>query len=252
MVMVANNDQVLRCMKIHGLVGQLVMEGKRDPDTVRRALQTIHDYPDFASRLGIAGNTALIAATKADLKLWERFDRKFFGKREDYSGLRVPDSSDPEFVWPIPMPSWATMNGTVAAMRKTGIDVWTYTNDLDWDIPTHDRDPKRDAYAVLVRNRQEADEELKNLSANQLREQKISAITCLERLRLGFFRWFVTGGRKNGKHLDVQNITLCMGSRNRDGSPPSVDWHPALRQVRVNWYAPALASGNLRARAVVS
>lgn len=76
---------------------------------------------------------------------------------------------------------------------------WKYTNrDLDEAVPTNDRMPVNGSYAIWIRDRVEADEELKNLSANDLKRKNIPGTTLLERL-LFELKYF----RETGKHLDV-------------------------------------------------
>lgn len=54
---------------------------------------------------------------------------------------------------------------------------------------------------------------------------------------------------ETGKHLDVDNITLCAGSRNRYGGMPTVYW---CDWFNVGWYYPSYRDSYLRSRSVVS
>lgn len=124
--------------------------------------------------------------------------------------------------------------------------VWKWTDgDLN-KIVKSDRTAKDSAYAIWVRDRVEADEELKNLSANQLKQQNITGITLEERLayELKFFK-------ETSKHLDIKNITLCTGSRYDDGSIPGVDWLDG-GELHVHGYDPDDTDGYLRSRQAVS
>lgn len=94
---------------------------------------------------------------------------------------------------------------------------WRYTQDLDKSVTKNDREAKDGTYAIWVRDRVEADEENKNLSAKSLAEQKILGQTLLERLLHELKFW-----EETRKHLDVQNWTLCSGSRRSDGGVPGV------------------------------
>ncbi|MDP3726295.1 MAG: hypothetical protein Q8R36_03810 [bacterium] len=87
----------------------------------------------------------------------------------------------------------------------------------------------------------EADEELANKSANDLKTSGIKGITLRERLiyELAYFT-------ETGKHLDIANWTLCSGSRYPDGHVPRVGW--CYGELDVGWYDPAHACGGLRAR----
>jgi len=122
---------------------------------------------------------------------------------------------------------------------------WKYASgSLDEAIPTNDRDPKNGAYAIWVRNRVEADKELKNLSANDLARKQIKGITVLERLiyELKYFK-------ETGKHLDIENVTLCSGSRCADGDVPCVDWRDG--RLKVSWASLDSAHPDLRSRVAV-
>jgi hypothetical protein len=122
---------------------------------------------------------------------------------------------------------------------------WTDRN-LD-EIITSDRTTKDGAYAVWFRDRVEADEELKNLSTDCLKERNISGITLEERLLLELIYF-----RETGNHLDIQNITLCSGSRRGDGDVPLVDWDGDDGRLSVRWFGPFNSHVLLRARQAVS
>lgn len=101
-------------------------------------------------------------------------------------------------------------------------------------------------YTVYFKDTQEADEENKNKSADDLKAEGVQGITLEERLLLEI-EYF----KKYGKNLDVENVTLCSGSRYQDGRVPRVDWNAGGRRVYINWYNPADRGGTLRARSVV-
>ncbi|OGY41847.1 MAG: hypothetical protein A2Y67_03265 [Candidatus Buchananbacteria bacterium RBG_13_39_9] len=88
---------------------------------------------------------------------------------------------------------------------------------LDKLVTNNDRDPANGGYAIWLRDRIEADKELKSLSANDLEKKKISGITLLERL-LYELKYY----KETGEHLDVKNHTLCSGSRDSIGNPAIV------------------------------
>jgi hypothetical protein len=120
-------------------------------------------------------------------------------------------------------------------------DVWSYYDDtrLDNDFPA----PQKTTTRYFEKNI-EADEEFKNMSANDLERQGIKGITLRERLLMEIEYFKETGG-----HLDIDNITLCSGSRNSDGSVPGVGWYGDDRKVCVDWYGPSRSYLSLRARA---
>lgn len=116
---------------------------------------------------------------------------------------------------------------------------------LDEIVIKNDRDPANGAYAIWVRNRVEADKELKNFSANDLEKKKIPGITLLERIQ--YERKYC---EETGKHLDNITITLCSGSRDSAGLVPCVYW--SVGEMRVLCYDPDDSDGDLRARSAVS
>jgi hypothetical protein len=120
--------------------------------------------------------------------------------------------------------------------------VWCYydNNMLDKDFPPPEKPASRRFY-----NTQEADEKLKNKSANDLEKEHIQGITLRERIifELDYFG-------DTGKHLDIKNTTLCSGSRDSDGVVPRVFWHGD--ELYVGWFDPGYASAYLRVREAVS
>jgi hypothetical protein len=122
---------------------------------------------------------------------------------------------------------------------------WRYSNDLDSAVPTNDRDPKNGAYAVWFRDRIEADKELRDLSADMLKGRDIKGITLLERLLFEPVYFMETG-----KHLDIQNRTLCSGSRDSGGRVPSARWGGG--RFGVGWDYRVSQVPGLRSREAVS
>lgn len=98
-------------------------------------------------------------------------------------------------------------------------------------------------YTVYFKNVQEADEENKNLSANDLKEKGIKSITLEERLALEI-EYF----KRTGNNLDIKNITLCEGSHDQNGNVPCVYWHSVARGVVADWCSPGDCYDSLRAR----
>lgn len=101
-------------------------------------------------------------------------------------------------------------------------------------------------YTVYFKDVQEADEENKNFSANDLKEKGVKGITLGERLLLEIVYF-----KKYGKHLDEINWTLCSGSRYSGGNVPGVYWNADDREVDVDWYDPDYRDDDLRARSAV-
>jgi hypothetical protein len=159
----------------------------------------------------------------------------------------VGETCEDEQTWAMPVLAGATPNKVVAALRKLGVNVYTYVDDLDKSVTKNDRDPnKTGSYRVRFKKTVEADPELANKSAEDLKKEKVNGITLLERLLLELGYFLVTG-----EHLDIENVTLCSGSRNSDGGVPGVGWSVGTRGLCIDWYSPRRRSGSLRARAAV-
>ncbi|MFA6427985.1 MAG: hypothetical protein WCW02_00375 [Candidatus Buchananbacteria bacterium] len=120
----------------------------------------------------------------------------------------------------------------------------------------NDRESKNQAYAIWLRDRVEADEELRGLSVQDLKIKKVAGITLLERLiyELKYYQ-------ETSLHLDdnllathlleINNVTLCSGSHNSDGITPTVSWFG--RSMRVSWWhLPEDAGLGERSRAVIA
>ena len=119
---------------------------------------------------------------------------------------------------------------------------WKFCNgSLDKVVIKNDRDPRAGAYVAWFRDRVEADEELKNLSAAELKENDIPGITLLERELMEYDQFDRTSG-----HIDINNATLCSGSRYDGGDVPRVGWSGG--ELLVDWDAPRSASDRLRSR----
>ncbi|MDD5749429.1 MAG: hypothetical protein PHO91_01420 [Patescibacteria group bacterium] len=175
---------------------------------------------------------------------WQEFYRKYFRLSVSFSDASIPDNAG-GFDRVIFIPKGLKLNDVLKAMKKC-FPVSSYIDDLDKDVIDNVRVSDCN-YAIRIRERVEADEELKNLSANKLRQQGVNAMTLLERLvyELKYFS-------ETNEHLDVQNWTLCAGSRGRDGGVPCVFWLAGNGRLRVGWFFPGFAVGFLRARQSVS
>jgi hypothetical protein len=176
-------------------------------------------------------------------KQWEAFYLKHFGLTADFSKVSIPSQLE-GFTRLIIVAQGVTLNMIMAACKKH-FPTWQYADDLDKSITKNDRTATNGAYAVWFRDRIEADEEMANKSANDLVQAGVNAITLLERIlmELEYF------GR-TGQHLDIQNWSLCAGSRNSDGDVPSCRWRDD--GFYVSWRNVDYRSPSLRARVAVS
>lgn len=178
-----------------------------------------------------------------DIQLQEmvRFYQEVFGLELDVSSVALPVERE-GFGWLLLAPAEMTLNRAFAKCKERFPSASYVGDDLNKGVPTNERDPaKIGAYAIRLRDRVEADEEWKETSADTIASRRVTTITLLERVLLElWYHW------KTGKHLDVNNWTLCSGSRDADGYVPSADWSDG--RFRVGWRGPDDAAGDLRAR----
>lgn len=177
------------------------------------------------------------------LSSWAQFYYEVFHIDWDFSKLRIPEKRE-GFDRLLVVHQGLTPEKIFAKCREF-FPVWKYSNNLDEIVS--DRDSKNGTYAIWVRDRQEADEEEKNKSANQFKAENAVTETLPERLihELKYFR-------ETGKHLDEKNYTLCAGSRHPSGRVPNVYWNSGCDKMDVHWYDPDLRGGGIRARVAVS
>lgn len=176
---------------------------------------------------------------------WEAFYKKFFGLTVDLSRVVIPKAPE-GFNRLIIVAQGVTLNAAMKAC-KAHFATWKYSDDLDKSVIKNDRTAQNGAYAVWFRDRIEADEEMANKSANDLDAQNIKGITLLERIlmELEYF------GR-TGKHLDIDNVTLCAGSRRSGGYVPVCYWRSLSGKFSVDWTYSADRSSGWRSRVAVS
>jgi hypothetical protein len=176
------------------------------------------------------------------LRDWQTLYRQEFGIEIDISKIWIPKRVL-GFDRLIVVAQGLTPEKIISALKKR-LTVWKYSDNLD--TVTSIRKTTQ-TYAIWVRDRQEADEELKNKSANDLQKEGINGIT-LEECLLFHHKYFL----ETGKHPDEKIWTLCSGSRYSDGNVPDVFWNSIYRELWVFWCLPDFAGGDLRSRQVVS
>jgi len=170
--------------------------------------------------------------------------KQAFRVKLDFSGIEIPPSQ-PGFDRLIIMQQGYGPNKYYEASERQ-FPCSREIEDLDNAVKGRNEREWNKTYAIWVRNRREADCELKNMSAVATKEKGIQTMTLAERLWLGI-DWFL----EKKEHLDEKNNTYCSGSRYFNGNVPSV----ALanrKLLRVSWNLPRAAYPWLRARAVVS
>lgn len=186
-----------------------------------------------------------IQTEEEQLSEWQRFYAEVFGDNDVRS---INPDMPPEkegFNWLIVIRKGLTMNEVLKVMRTKFTVSCRIGDNLDEGVPVNDRIADKD-YVIRIRDRTEADEELKSRSAYFLLKENILTLTLLERLVLDLFYFW-----KNGEHLDIENLTLCAGSRYSDGDVPNVCWSLGARKVCIDWCNPVNSYDLLRARAAV-
>jgi len=177
-------------------------------------------------------------------KEWEKFYWDVMGITVDLSTVLIPMMPVKSAWWLIVVAPGVTYNQIITALCKL-FPVWVFTEDLDKviDVAKEQRRATNAPYAVWVRATTEADPENANESANNL--VNTDQITLKERLLLDgvYSRW-------TGRHLDVDNWSLCAGSRSSDGGVPRVGWGGGDCRLHVRWCGPDYADGSLRSRSV--
>lgn len=182
-----------------------------------------------------------------DLGVWE--DRYLgIGIKKDFSSLRIPEQ--PEcFTRLIVVVKELKISQLITKLKDKRMKIGTYS---DSDLKSFDKvedvvqRPDGD-YAILVRDRQEADEELQNKSADDLQNEGLNTETLKERLLHGWAYY-----EETGKHLDEKHWTICAGSRHTHGSVPYVYCDPCYGRVDISWYGSGYQNSHERARQVVS
>ena len=176
---------------------------------------------------------------------WQEFYRGLFGLEIDLSGLSVPGRKK-GFDRLIVVAQGMTPQRLYDKCAEF-FPCWKWVNQNLDECVQSERTAKDGTYAVWFRDVVEADEDLKNLSANDLKTKGIPGITLEERL-LYELKYF----KETGGHLDIENITLCSGSRCSDGDVPEVGWVPVGRRLSVVWCHPVDSDPGRRSRRAVS
>lgn len=179
---------------------------------------------------------------------WTKFYLEVFEMGLDFSGT-VPPSVTPGFGWGAAVAQDMTAQKAFGKCAERFSAVKYIDQSLDDAVPK-ERDVRtadHGTYIIWLRDRVEADEELKDTSARQLEDQGVNSITLTERLLLElWYHW------KTTSHLDIKNVTLCAGSRYSFGVVPRVVWSAGDRGLYVGWYSVDDRDGYIRSRQAVS
>ncbi len=222
----------------HDLVDAFLKEGDSHP-----FYQAIIEY--FASKPSVIQD--LTPWTVSALMNWRDFYQKYFGIDLDTTSIRIPEKVN-GFDRLVVIAKGVRLNQVWNIYKDREIPTWQWwSGSLENAMQESERGSVKRSYAFWVRDSQEADDEMKNISAEMIAngEEKIDVENLLERLVHGLKFWDETK-----KHLDVNNITLCASSRYADGLVPFVGRLDGSR-VFVGGYDPSYRYSCLRARQAV-
>lgn len=209
--------------------------------------EEVRKAADLGLNIGHVPKDELADLSVWDLKhLYSSFYLNAYGIYLGFPDELMPEAPD-NFAWPVCVPGIIS-NEVAFQSGKIDIPRWKHTDDpLDSVIdPTRGRDAWLHSFIVRVRPNWEADEDMQNLSANDIENTKTNVIMLRERLILGTFLFWLTGD-----HLDHRTVTLS-GSRCRGGFVPDVYFDSDDRKVSVDWAFPDHLYGILRSRQAVS
>jgi hypothetical protein len=206
-----------------------------DPDKGRYYIRHKSELGRDMQKLGIH------KMPEFDSVAWENFYQKHFGLTVELSNLHIPPKPDYPCRTIVVIPG-VTNNRVFDACTKS-FKTWRYESDLDTfrDVVKRPDGP----YVIWVRDVIEADEDMKSKSANDIEAAGTNTLTLTERILLEL-KYF----DETGKHLDIDNWTLCAGSRYSDGRVPRCGWVGG--EFRVHWADVDYSYPGLSARVAVS
>jgi hypothetical protein len=186
------------------------------------------------------------AAEKEMISDWENLYKKYFpDKVIDLSRVEIPERTseeEKEFTRLIVRAEGITNK----MLFKKCAELFPSVNHTGENLDEAKDFVKRPAgaYAIWVRDAEEADEKHKNKSANMAEKEKLNAETLTDRL-LHELKYF----SETGKHLDEKTVTFT-GSRHSDGNVLRADWYDG--KFLVNRYGSDFRNDGCRFRQVVS
>jgi len=176
---------------------------------------------------------------------WKAFYQKFFGIELDVTGIKIPAHVE-GFDRLVIIAKGVRLNRVWNVHEERNIPRYQWWNGaLENAMQVSERGEVKETYAFWVRNVVEADEDMKNISAETIAERKLDTENLIERLVHGL-KFF----DETGNHLDVKNVTLCASSRFAGGDVPRV-YRLAGGSVDVYGCVVGRFSPRLRARRAV-
>ena len=160
------------------------------------------------------------------IELWRK---QLYIKSPDFADI-TPFTAHPGYR-PLMMPKHELITTQrLYDICRERFNCWKYTkSSLDKVVVINTRDPRKGSYVGWFRDRFEADEELSNLSAVKLERMKIPGITLLEREVVEYDCF-----HRTNNHLDIDNMTICSGSRYVCGDVPRACWDG--KRFFIHWF----------------
>lgn len=215
-----------------------------DPETCEAVLRGERLVTVSPADKKLAKNPANILVTGSWLADWEYFYSEVFGITRLFSEKnkepRIPNKQ-PGFDWVLIITESLTLSEVWQKCQAKFESAAGFN--LETVVPDNTVIVMK-PYAKRLRNRVEADEELKDLSANMLEGKNFQSITLLERLLLELWYFW-----KTGDHLDKENYTLCAGSRCKAGDVPIIKWSGNM--LGIERCDPSYSSKSIRSRKVI-
>jgi hypothetical protein len=175
---------------------------------------------------------------------WRDFYRDIFEIETDFSSLRIPVHQD-NFDRLIIVDRGMTPERLYHKCRELFLG-WKTTNKSLDEVVKSERTSQNGPYAVWFRDTVNADEDLKNLSYDDLKAKIIPAITLEERLLYELKYYTETSG-----HLDPDTFTSCAGSRYIDGFVPNVRYRVTCVGMGIHWHDTQNRFSGMRARRAI-
>jgi hypothetical protein len=182
---------------------------------------------------------------------WEEFYKDMFNIEIDLSQVEIPRVCRGflRLIIVIPGMTPQILFNKCKDLFQCKRDIWPMTDDnLDTAIIS-ERTADNNPYAIWVRDRINADEKLKLLSADDLKSRGILGITLEERL-LYELKFFAETGKHLGTDRLPHTVTLCSGSTNKNGNPITVQSDRDILKVKHDVSENAYKS--LRCREVIT
>jgi len=232
-------DEILKGESVEGLLTDRERINQLNKEEREKLVKTLEEIRKILSNEN-TGNFEL----QEKIEDWQKFYKKVFDKEYDFSDLRIPEHI--EGFDRLIIVAQGTKLETILNIR------W-YSNSVaggfDLNKVTDDRDTLDHSYAVWIRDRVVADEELMFISAEELKKENIKGITLLERL-IYELKYYTES--KKFEHLEYDTSTLCSGSLDHLGRVPTVSWNRGNHWLEIGLAKVTDNYRSLRSREVVS